>query len=311
MILLWGLPGDTPIAEVHAALKHLGQPVVFFDQRDLPDAAVRLHVGDRIAGTLQLGSRSLDLAAIRAVYMRLHGLDQLPGLRDLPNDSPALAHAHAVIDALTTWTEIAPILVVNRNSAMASNGSKPYQARLIRAHGFAVPETIVTTDAAAVRRFQDRHGSIIYKSISGVRSIVARLTSAHDERLSRLRWCPTQFQQYIPGDDYRVHVVGDDIFACRITSAADDYRYARYVGATTEIASHQLPPEIAARCRTAAFALGLEVSGLDLRQRPDGTWYCFEINPSPAFTYFQDATGQPIDMAIAQLLASGRSRARM
>jgi glutathione synthase/RimK-type ligase-like ATP-grasp enzyme len=284
---------------------------MFFDQRDLLNAVVTLKVADRVEGTLQLGARLLDLANISAVYMRLYDLDQLPGLRDLPRDGPTLAHAHAVIDALTTWTELAPILVVNRTSAMASNGSKPYQARLIRAYGFAVPETIITTDEAAVRRFQDRHGTIIYKSISGVRSIVARLTSAHDERLSRLHWCPTQFQQHIPGDDYRVHVVGHDIFACRITSGADDYRYARYMGAATEITPHQLPPEVAARCRATAFGLGLEVSGLDLRQHPDGSWYCFEVNPSPAFTYFQDATGQPIDMAIAQLLASGRSRARM
>ena len=29
---------------------------------------------------------------------------------------------------------------------MASNGSKPYQTQLIRAHGFAVPETLITND---------------------------------------------------------------------------------------------------------------------------------------------------------------------
>lgn len=311
MILLWGVSGDAPLAEVHVALKRLGQKVLFFDQRDVLDTELTLQTAGRIEGTLRVGLRSADLADIRAIYMRLYSLEQLPGLCDLERSSPEFAHANAIIDALLAWTEVAPILVVNRTSAMASNGSKPYQMRLIREHGFAVPDTIVTTDQEAVRRFQDRHGRVIYKSISGVRSIVAQLTPDHSERLSLLRWCPTQFQQYIPGNDYRVHVVGHDIFACEITSGADDYRYARQVGSTTAIRSHQLPADIADRCRRATFALGLEVSGLDLRQHPNGSWYCFEINPSPAFTYYQDATDQPIDMAIAQLLASGRSCARM
>jgi hypothetical protein len=37
----------------------------------------------------------------------------------------------------------------------------------------------------------------------------------------------------------------------------------------------------------------------------DGTWYCFEANPSPGFTFFSDETGQAIDLAIAELLFAG------
>ena len=66
-----------------------------------------------------------------------------------------------------------------------------------------------------------------------------------------------------------------------------------------------LPEECAALCRTVASAMGLSLVGLDLRRTPDGVWYCFEVNPSPGFTYFQEATGQPIDQAIARLLLAG------
>jgi glutathione synthase/RimK-type ligase-like ATP-grasp enzyme len=66
----------------------------------------------------------------------------------------------------------------------------------------------------------------------------------------------------------------------------------------------ELDAELADRCRTLSRALGLEVAGLDLRQSPDGDWYCFEVSPSPAFTYFQARTGQPIDLAIARMLAA-------
>lgn len=87
---------------------------------------------------------------------------------------------------------------------MASNNHKPYQTNQIRKSGFAVPETVVTTDPNAVLDFWQRHGAVIYKSNSGVRSIVARLPDMHRERLGNVAWCPTQFQQYIPGVDHRV-----------------------------------------------------------------------------------------------------------
>ena len=61
---------------------------------------------------------------------------------------------------------------------------------------------------------------------SGIRSIVSRLTPADHDRLEDIQWCPTQFQQYIRGVDYRVHVVGDAVFACEMVADADDYRYA-------------------------------------------------------------------------------------
>ena len=53
--------------------------------------------------------------------------------------------------------------------------------------------------------------------------------------------------------------------------------------------------------------LGLHVAGIDLRRTDDGRWVCFEVNPSPGFTFYQEETGQPIAEAIARLLAAGRS----
>ena len=70
--------------------------------------------------------------------------------------------------------------MLNRTAAMASNGSKPYQTQLIRAHGFAVPETLITNDPDLVRAFHQQHRRVIYKSISGARSIVHTL----EERIS-------------------------------------------------------------------------------------------------------------------------------
>src|SRR5262249_55028821 len=116
--------------------------------------------------------------------------------------------------ALWSWLEHTDAAVFNRPSAMATNGSKPYQAAMIEAAGFPTPPTLITTDAEAARAFWQRHGTVIYKSVSSVRSIVSRLAPEDGERLPNVTACPTQFQKHIPGQDVRVHVVGDELFPC-------------------------------------------------------------------------------------------------
>ena len=205
---------------------------------------------------------------------------------------------------MVAFAELTPARVLNRPSKMASNNSKPYQARLLAAGGFRVPPTLVTTDPAALQAFRELHGEVIYKSTSGVRSVVSRLSDRHEGRLDDIRWCPTQFQRFVPGRDFRVHVVGDQVFATAVISGADDYRYARQQGSSADLFIGDLPEEILDRCRRASRALDLPLTGLDLRYSEDGEWYCFEANPSPCFTFYEERTGQPIAAAIADLLLS-------
>ncbi|HVC60558.1 MAG TPA: hypothetical protein VND19_09395 [Acetobacteraceae bacterium] len=306
MILLWGVPGDGPLRAVRDLLRARGEPVFMLDQHAIRDTALELSVGISIHGTLRVGTDAVALEAITAVYVRPYDVRRLPALAALSPQAALRQHAHAVDDAMQAWTEVTPALVVSRPSAMASNGSKPYQAGLIRAAGFDVPDTLVTTDPTAALAFRDRHGSVIYKSVSGVRSIVSRLGPEHRDRLGDIANCPTQLQEYVAGTDCRVHVVGDKVFASEIVSDSDDYRYAGRRGSAPAIRACVLEPALAARCRHLAAALDLPVAGIDLRRTGDGQWYCFEVNPSPGFTFYQEATGQKIAESIASFLAAGR-----
>ena len=49
--------------------------------------------------------------------------------------------------------------------------------------------------------------------------------------------------------------------------------------------------------------LGLAFAGIDLKITPDNRVFCFEVNPSPAFSYYEANTGQPIARAVAHYLA--------
>ncbi|MBW4645747.1 MAG: RimK domain-containing protein ATP-grasp [Goleter apudmare HA4340-LM2] len=312
LILLWGIAHEPPLAAVHSELTRLGVPTILLDQRDILETELELNVGDTsgsiIQGEIRTWCEKVDLSTITAAYLRPYDSRRLPQVTASGVNSLAWQHAIAFDDALLCWAEITPALVINRPAAMAPNSSKPYQLEQIRALGFQVPETLVTTDPEAVRAFWQHHGNVIYKSVSGIRSKVSRLGAEHLERLTNVSWCPTQFQQYIPGRDYRVHVVGTEVFASEVISQADDYRYAAQDDETTEIRACRIPEEVEERCWVMAKAIGLPLCGIDLRRTPDNEWYCFEVNPSPGFSYYQQATGQPISNAIARLLMRGNPR---
>jgi len=65
-----------------------------------------------------------------------------------------------------------------------------------------------------------------------------------------------------------------------------------------------LDDDLADRCRRLAQQLGLELARIDLRLTPSGEPVCFEVNPSPAFSYYEQLTGAPIAAALAARLAT-------
>ncbi len=302
MILLWGIDTDEPLARIKRALERRGAPVFFLDQQRVLDTRIELTVDSSVQGRLRVGSAEVALDAITGVYFRPYDVRRMRAVESAGPGSAAEVHAVAVEDAVVCWAEITPALVLNRPSVMASNNSKPYQASLIQHSGFRVPQTLVTTDPEAVREFLGRHGGVIYKSISGIRSIVTRLDGQQESRLANVSNCPTQFQECIEGVDYRVHVVGEKIFACEVISSDADYRYPS--SEAPRINACDIPLEIAQRCRALSKVLGLPLTGIDLRKTPSGDWYCFEANPSPGFTFYEDSAGLPIAEAISDLLMS-------
>jgi glutathione synthase/RimK-type ligase-like ATP-grasp enzyme len=304
VILLCGIPSERPIALVRDQLEDLGAEYAVFDQRRF--AAMDMHFTVRagcVTGSLRIGPTSYPLEEMTGVYTRVMDDQHLPELAGQPDDSTPRRTSRRLNETLTLWCEVAPGRVVNRSGPMASNASKPFQAQFIRAHGFMVPETLVTNDPAEALSFVREHGRVIYKSVSGVRSVVTLFDEAAAARVADIRWCPVQFQSFVDGLNVRVHVVGEEVIATGIVTDTIDYRYASRAGAAPPLLEpFTLPPAERDRCVALSRALGLDVAGIDLKRAPDGQWYCFEVNPSPAFSYYEDQTGQPISRTIARYL---------
>jgi glutathione synthase/RimK-type ligase-like ATP-grasp enzyme len=283
------------------ALQQRNTPYQFIELRALDRDGLLLQIqSNGLSGQFRVAGQSVPLESVSSVYAR----PLSPGRQW--QDPAAARRANLVFDTVIAWLDIAQALVVNRPRAMNSNNSKPMQAQWIGAAGFAVPETLITSSADEARAFWRAHKRVIFKSISGVRSIVRELDEGSAARLALLRDLPVQFQAHVPGMDIRVHVVGTRCFATEIDSDATDYRYARG-GEQTCLRTHQLPAAIGQRCVDLAQALDLPLAGIDLRRRPEGQYLCFEVNPMPAYSYYESNTGQPISAALADLLAGAAS----
>lgn len=305
MILLCGIPTETPIALVREALESNGTRYVVLNQRKYASMKMSLEIrAGKPSGKLQLNGDSYSVDEFTGVFTRLMDYHHLPELQNAAADSPDLKFCCNLFDTLTRWAEISPARVVNRVVPMGSNFSKPFQAQLIKRYGFEVPETLITNDPELVRAFRARYGRVIYKSISGVRSIVQTLTDDDMTRIDNIRWCPTQFQAFVEGTNVRVHTIGDKVFATAINTEATDYRYAkRQSGDHAELREVELVDDLAEMCVNLAAGLGLAFAGIDLKITPENDVYCFEVNPSPAFSYYESQTGQPISRAVAEYLS--------
>jgi glutathione synthase/RimK-type ligase-like ATP-grasp enzyme len=288
----------------------LGVPVLLFNQRQAGYSDIHLEIKKgKVGGEIRIQGTDWSLRKFSGVYLRLMDFQDLP--ENKPQDR-AVSETRGVYSAshksrlfhraLTDWIEISECRVMNRPRAMSSNISKPYQSQLINKAGFRTPITLITNQPEQARNFLRTHRKVIYKSISSERSVVKMLNGYKVNELEKVRYLPTQFQAFVPGVNVRVHVVGEAVFATQIDTDAVDYRYASEEEMGRNMVPVDLPPEVLARCLSLSQMLDLPLCGIDLKRTPEGDYYCFEVNPSPAYSFYQEITGQDIATAIVKYL---------
>jgi glutathione synthase/RimK-type ligase-like ATP-grasp enzyme len=303
VIILVGPAWDPPLRAVRDCLIDMGEQAIVLDQeRPAAETNLRLRaVAGQPIGALETDGQTLDLSSVSAIYNRIVDFHILDAYRNASEEERS--RRDVLSQTLFDWLEVTrDALVVNRFEPQGSNSCKMYQSKLLAEVGFRVPSTLVTNDVDAARAFLASHPSVIVKSASGARSVTHRVLRDEWARLDLIRHCPVQLQEEIFGTDLRVHVIGDGLIATVIETDAVDYRYPGDL--SRQARATQLEPRVAALCREATECMGLVIAGLDLKIDPAGNVYCFEINPSPGFTFFERLTGQPISLTVARLLAA-------
>lgn len=294
-VLLWGLREDETFRAVHDAVRTMGASLAFVNHAAVDRTTVRFSTAPGAGHELICDGWPLRLRDVRAAYLRPYDWRDY----ELADSPQARRRATLVHQLVSDWAEHGEATIVNRPSAEATNHSKLLQAAHACACGFATPDSIVTNDPAELLAFHARHGEVVTKSLSSVRSVV-RAFSPAELAGKRDGIGPAFVQQRIHGRAVRVHVVGKRTFACAIASDGIDYRYA-----PSTIEPLALPRDVAARCVALTRRLGLLLSGIDLIHTPAGEWHCLEANPNPGFSAFDPGQTREIAHALALALTGG------
>lgn len=88
MILLCGIPTESPLALVREALDDMRAPYVFLNQRQFSVMKAVLEISDgQASGKLHVNGDSYALEDFTAIFSRMMDYRLLPELRNKPDDS--------------------------------------------------------------------------------------------------------------------------------------------------------------------------------------------------------------------------------
>jgi glutathione synthase/RimK-type ligase-like ATP-grasp enzyme len=296
---------------IYTLLQAKGEPVVYLDSRQLPEALLISWEAAEItpSGFLTIEGGKIPLASIQSVYWRwYYGIQIAP-----THQTPEALHTAYMIDREVTsaieslfavLAEEPACLWVNSINAIEMHKKKGYQLNLMAKNGIRVPRTLITSDASSVRDFYEANQqAIIVKPVRGGAS-TQKVTDADltEEKLALLNLSPVQFQELIEGVDIRVYGVGNQLFAAEIQADTIDFRddpQAKIVPIT-------LPLNIQEQCLQVMALCDLCFTGIDIRLTPAGDYVFIEANPSPMFTFFEQQSGYPISEALVSLLIKGK-----
>lgn len=199
--------------------------------------------------------------------------------------------------------------------ARAAAASKPVQLVTAARCGLDVPDTLITNEPAAVRRFAEQ-GTTVTKMLGanhiaeeGTRKITFT-RMLNDDDLADLRGVSTtthQFQRWVPKlYDCRVIAIGGRLFAFAIhagnTKSYVDFR-ADYDALNYE--PIELPVDVTEGVRKFLNMLGLAYGALDFVVDIEGSFSFLECNTGGQFGWLEARTGAPLIETLADQLAEG------
>lgn len=194
---------------------------------------------------------------------------------------------------------------VNDPAAEVRADNKLVQLQVARAAGFAIPDTLVSSNPEHIRKFVHSHGDrAIVKVVrgTGAFSIPTRLVRlgelTDDESMEA---CPAIYQDVVEGSVHvRIHVFGSTVVAVRIESQLLDWR------PNLDVPMRQLTlePSLAAGLIDLVRDLHLAMGIIDAKLLDDGTLVFLEINPQGQFLFVEGVAKLPLAAAMAAFLSS-------
>jgi glutathione synthase/RimK-type ligase-like ATP-grasp enzyme len=203
---------------------------------------------------------------------------------------------------------------VSPPDAMQAARWKVAQLAIARSVGMHVPDSVITSDAKVAKEFATE-GPTVAKAVAeahvslgeeGRSGYVRRVSESTD--WESLVLAPVLMQRQVKKSaDLRVTVVGDLVFAARITMPQDsplDFRAVDPADCSYDVV--ELEPSLASRCLDFTRHFGLRFGAFDFAIDSQGPVWFLECNPAGQWGWIEDFTGLPITAALVDLLLSLR-----
>jgi glutathione synthase/RimK-type ligase-like ATP-grasp enzyme len=310
VILVISYPGEEHTADVVSRLEAQGREVVQVDLSDFPARAglgltwdngrAPSYVVDTPKGASEISRASVGW------WRRIRSFTVDGAV--VNRNAVAFAHSETA-QAVNGMLDAIGCPWVNPREADAAAHHKPYQWAVARRVGLRLARTLVTNKPDAARAFISSVGvgRTVFKaflaSIEEWRE--TRLVEPGDlDRLDLVRYAPVIFQEYVPGVDLRVTVVGQSVFAAEIDARQTTYPVdMRMVVGQAAVRAVKLPAKVERKLLKLLAELNLVYGAIDLRRTEGGDFVFLEVNPAGQWQFVEQRTGLPIAQAMADYLA--------
>jgi RimK-like ATP-grasp domain len=293
MIVAIGLDVDEPFARFVEGAVAAKVPLQLVNLRAAVEGDWRFEVPARGPAVLAQDGQSIELQPDDAYFCRPIDLSSQIGY---PQKS---RRWQSLLGGLRAWLTDIPGHVVNRGLAGAHNSSKPLHETILQELGFRVPESITGCDVDELRRFA-RGGSTVSKTVCGTRAQTIAITEADLEGFVPESG-PIHLQRMVTGADARVHVVGDEIVAQRLSGDTVDYRRG---GVMDDLEVFELPERIRNLMIAGTRQIGLAFAGWDFKIDSDEQYWCLEANPMPGYSPYDLRCDGAITRALLRYLGA-------
>lgn len=321
MILILTESGDSHVASVAQRLRARDADFVRFDPAEFPSRtglSIKYSALGHAERLLRLGTRSVDLDALKAVWLRR---PQVPTPHEEITDGPsrALVAEECETFVLDVWNSLDCLWIPAPVSEFRRAQFKAFQLKVASSVGLELPPTLFTNSPEEFVEFYCKHNGKIVSKLAGdsffktVGPPFCRYTEVVSKRdvgyADAVRFCPVIFQAYVPKLlELRITVVGEQVFAAEIHSQGSNHTrhdWRRYDNYQTKYLAHELPVDVATCCVRLVEALGLCYGAIDMVLTPDRRYVFLEINPDGQYLWIEEKTGLPISDAICDLLIFG------
>jgi RimK family alpha-L-glutamate ligase len=195
--------------------------------------------------------------------------------------------------------EMAGIKVVNSTYPFRRSRDKYATQYVLHAAGIPIPQTFTTESLARAYQKTNEMGKTIYKPILGsmgrgsMKFDNADLAYNAYRLLDRLQH-PLILQKYVqtPGRDIRVFIVGDEVVGA-VYKYLLEGEWKSNVAQGGRMVEEEMSDEIIDMAFKATEAMGLDYSGVDILESPEGP-IVLEVNASPGWQGLKKATGKDV-----------------